>query len=322
MAYSEQVATTNSEIPPLIAAFASARGWTVSGTQITRPGGGLPISISAVDSDKISISAIGGGGGTIKFPYRNGPSEGSPLIVQPTKIHLFGNETPWDEEPWIAVVVECGYNAYRHIYIGNMEKVGNYTGGEVIGTNGFREDYRYHSGGNISYNSDDLRYLFSAYHVEFTDNDCGGVNIVHADNATNWRVFNGPANSSPKDDFTGDEVLGGAMDSISSGLLHKGISDYAGSNILIPFNLYACDSVGIQDDVRFRPIGYPPGVRMINMQGLDPGQSIQVGNVNWRVFPEFSKRNNTTVPYGTSNPDGYYPPYETSFMLGLAYPEG
>jgi hypothetical protein len=53
---------------------------------------------------------------------------------------------------------------------------------------------------------------------------------------------------------------------------------------------------------------------------------VEVGNDNWRVFPEFSKRTEVTALYGTSRADGgaggYYPIYETSHMLGLAYPEG
>ena len=60
---------------------------------------------------------------------------------------------------------------------------------------------------------------------------------------------------------------------------------------------------------------------MVNVQGINPGDAITIGSKIWRVFPEFSRQTETTTPYGAMNPEGFYYPYETSSMLGLAYEE-
>lgn len=334
MAYSEQTATVITDIPALISAFAEARGWTRSGNTITRPGGGRSFTISATIGGTnnrehrlfVTDNAAAARRCWTQLPWVDGVS-GNPFVLVPTKVHLFGNDDPWDEEPWIAAVIECGYNHYRHVYIGNIAKLGNYTGGEIICANLFQFTYSGGSG-SVSYESDNNQYLFSARHerTSAANDAVGGANIVHADNANPWRIFNGPASTNSGTSFNGTEILGGAMDAINSGLVRRGLSDFAGSNILVPVNLYVPDSTNFGSDVRFRPVGFCPGVRMVDMRGLEPGESIQVGNQDWRVFPEFSKRSAQSIGYGTSRPDGgaggYYPPYETSYMVGLAYPEG
>lgn len=335
MAYSEQTVTSVLDIPAIAVAFAGARGWTTSGTTITRPGGGRSFNISAaitgtnsrehrvlvtdtLDSTRACWS---------QMPWVNGTA-GNPFVLTPTKVHLFGNDTPWSEEPWLAIVIECGFNHYRHIYIGNVVKIGEYTGGEIISANTFRFDASSVPGNSVSFTNTSNRYLCSAKNALSGGgpNSVGGVNIVHANNANTWRRFLGPTGSTPQTAFSGTEVFGGASDNISGGLVRRGVSDFAGSNILVPINLYCPDSSNFGADVRFRPIGHCPGVRMIDMRGLEPGQVIDVGNANWKVFPEFSKRTVQSVLYSTSRPDGgaggFYSSFETSFMLGLAYPQG
>lgn len=108
---------------------------------------------------------------------------------------------------------------------------------------------------------------------------------------------------------------------MSAGLVARGTSNYAGSNILVPVNLFIPESTLVGADVKFRPIGYAAGVRMINVQGINPGDAITVGSKTWRVFPEFSRQTEKYAAYGSQNPAGFYYPYETSYMLGLAYEE-
>lgn len=341
MAYSEQTATSILDVPALIAAFAQARGWSRSGTTITRPGGGRSFEITATITGTnnrqhrlfITNTAQPTHKAWCQLPWVDGVS-GNPFILTPTKVHLFGNDDPWDEAPWIAAVIECGYNHYRHVYIGNVAKIGNFTGGEIIAANTFNWGYS-GSSGSASYNSDNNHYLMSAnygpdgQHTGGTPTGiaAGGIYVDHAENANPYRVFDGPAGTDARLNMTNGMAFGGARDSINSGLVYRGVSDFAGSNILVPINLFAPDSINFSGtDARFRPLGYAAGVRMIDMRGIEPGQSIQVGNEDWRVFPEFSKRTAQSVGYGTSRPDGgaggYYWQYETSYMLGLAYPEG
>jgi hypothetical protein len=209
-----------------------------------------------------------------------------------------------------------------------MDKIGNYTGGEIISANMFSRNLYFSSaGGTLSYgtgsnSSPEHMYLFSGrcYQSNMpTGKGCGGVNLVHADNATDYRYFDCPVATYGRTQFVGTEVFGGNADNVNGSYVKRGLSDYAGSNILVPAQLYVPESTLVGADVRFRPIGYPAGARLVNMTGLDPGEAMTVGTDTWYCFPEFSKQTETTTPYGTYNADGFYYPYETSYMLGLAY---
>ena len=37
-----------------------------------------------------------------------------------------------DAGTYIAIITEHGYNLHRHLYLGFMEKIGDYVGGEVV----------------------------------------------------------------------------------------------------------------------------------------------------------------------------------------------
>jgi len=339
MASSEQITTTVTDIPGLIANFALARGWTVDGTTITRPGGGKSFEITASvggtnNRDRLVFVRDTAAPTTnyvyTAMPWINGVYENT-IVKNPTKVHLLGNDAPYDPEPWIACVVECGYNLYRHIYIGNVVKAGNYSGGELISANMYNRNVRYNgaTGSDTYYNSQGSqdpphRYLFSGrYNTSGLPAApaCGGVNVVHADNAIPWRMFDCPGETNVQTGITGNEVFGGNADNVSSGLVAKGLSDYAGSNILVPVNLFISNSLLTLTNVKLHPIGYAAGVRMVNVSGVNPGDAITIGSKTWRVFPEFSRQTETTLPYGSNNPDGFYYPYETSYMIGLAYEE-
>jgi hypothetical protein len=52
------------------------------------------------------------------------------------------------------------------------------------------------------------------------------------------------------------------------------------------------------------------------MDGIDPGQAIEVGNAIWRCFPVFRKSESSFVSRGT-----FWNASETSYLVGLAYLE-
>ena len=143
MTYSAQVVTAVTDIPSAISAFAFARGWTQASDTITRPGGGRAFDIRATIAGtnnrehRVFIEDNLDPTGRLvwtQMPWIDGVS-GNPVVLTPTKLHLFGNNTPWAPEPFIACVIECGYNHYRHLYIGNAVKAGSYTGGELFCAN-------------------------------------------------------------------------------------------------------------------------------------------------------------------------------------------
>lgn len=338
MAYLEQTVTTFSLIPDAMLAFAEARGWTRAGAKITRPGGGIGFTIATKPprgNSKTVLEVLGDNGKSCwtSSPQDNAAGNGNPYA--PTKVHCFGNDSPWDEEgkvaPWLAFVIEFGYNRYRHVYIGNMVKLGDYTGGECISAN-FWGQYAHVNAGSVTYNDSLHRYLFSAMtrpsRGEGDDkapmnSGSGGVQLLHADNPNTWRDFTIDANGSNDvmRDLNGQDVFGGIQDGINAAMQCVGFADYAGAAALIPVNLFGSEPglAGTQN-YRIRPFGFPAGARMINMKNLNPGEQFLIGNRAYRAFPEFKRSQITTFTRTAGATQSGWSD-EGSLMAGYAYPE-
>lgn len=346
MAYETHAITAITDVPALIGTFAQSIGFetdlsTPSQPVIRNPQGGdsnsgsnsgfaasdaipwkvtasvagsthtLRVDPSATTNDSNSqVFAEITSGASFTSPIV-GPT--TPAVVLPTELHLFGSLSP---EPYIAAVVKyvtlAGSRVYRHLYIGNMEKLGDYEGGEVISTT----DGPGNSTGTRNYNSPDMKYLFESRCTRKANADQGGVHVQHADNPYPWLIFKGATGTSPLGNLSAGTVLGGYGDSINDGLLARGRSPFAGQQMLTPINLYHVEI--IPGDVVLHPLGRPAGVRLINVQDLQPEAEIVVGGKLWRVFPSHSRRSEVTMPESTnvgSNP----PEFETSLWVGYAY---
>lgn len=320
MAYTESAISAITDAPALIRSFASSAGWTVDGSgNITRPGGGQSFSVGAnyngpnnqngdlyfIRNDDTTKIAYARG------PRLNGVSANAPFVPAPTKLHCIGGTVP---EAYLGVVVEYGFNLYRHLYLGNMVKLGSYTGGEVFSANN-----HYDWGVSFNYSFDayienNMRYLFSANNLEGV-NFAGGVHVVHADNPVPWRSFSGLAGLQPATFPANWMVLGGLKDSVNDHYTNYASSTFSGAAILVPINLW-CPKTNSGGATLYAPIGHPAGVRMLRMDGLTPGQSVEVGNKIWRIFPEFRKLETSFIPRGT-----FWNAYESSGVFGLAYLE-
>lgn len=311
------------DILPLLEGFAEDAGWTVGSDAgnptFTPPGGSTAIKCRYIQTgtgasqrqalfldmpaDVPVISAY------ITNP-RTGTNAAAPGHTQPTKLCLFGDAR------FIAIVVAYGYNRYRHLYMGVMEHLGDYTGREVIsGVNVFDS---HSTSQNVSFRDTTAQYLFGATHTisgGIPWNNAawqGGVHIVHADEPDPWRDFVRPASPST---FSPDFAAGGFKDDVNDGFLARAKSEYAGQHVLTPINLYAAAPSN-----NWRPLGRPPGVRLVLMEGVDPEQSIIVGTKQWRVFPHSTKRLTPTYPVG-DGVIGRYPDEDGSYLVGYAYQE-
>jgi hypothetical protein len=331
MAYSEHIISFMTDIPPLVHAFASSLGFDVTGTTaepIVRhpnfggagPGGVAFKCYSTTSGNNRNVlweaqESIGGvtPKAIIRAPIFATPAAPStPLIQHPTKLHLIGMLTP---EPYIAIITEHGYNLHRHLYLGFMEKIGDYVGGEVISSQNGPAIAETGSTNLLSRTT--KNHLFSSRQFLWSASESGGVRILDGDNAVTWRRFRNPrAISSIATGFVGDEVMGGFGDSINDPLIAKALCQYSGANILVPVNLYATQPV--TGEIRFRPIGRPPGVRFCNMHFLEPQTIMNIGTEVWRAFAGTSKRDTQTEPAATSS-STVYRQYESSQYLGYAY---
>lgn len=314
MAYQQSTISSLADIPAIVAAFASGKGWTVSGNTFRRADDSsatvftLAADIQSTDH-WLRVTASGAPRAMIRSPKLNGTAA-VPQIPLPTSLHLFASATP---QPYIAIVVQYDYNRYRHLYIGNVVKFGAYTGGECIsGTNVYASNNgfdRY----PISYRFD-TGHLFQASSRTMAAADSGGIRVQHANNPTTWRQFFGTDNYNPMGQFDTTTVLGGFGDDINDGYVARGQSPFAGVSILTPINLYA--SMPVTGDTVFVPVGYPAGVRLVNMEDFDPGVTITVGDSQWMVFPAISKNPVLDAPKSATG----WAQFETSGMVGYAYP--
>lgn len=321
--YQEIAVTSVTDIPALVASFASSAGWSVAGTVLTRPGGGesftLGSSITGTNNQEKDVKITRNADTTklafARSPRLNGTSGDLPFVPSPSKVHCIGGTDP---EAYLGIVIEYGFNLYRHLYVGNMEKIGSYTGGEIITGSNFPDTFSGSPafGFNINYADFGVQYPFSSTHNYTTAPLSGGVHVVHADNPTYpWRHIRSVGLGFAAQ-FGQDETvaLGGFRDSINDALISRAKSTYAGAGILVPVNMYAVRQGGA--DPYFSPLGRPAGVRYVRMDGIDPGQAIEVGNAIWRCFPVFRKSESQFVSRGT-----YWNASETSYLVGVAYLE-
>lgn len=325
MAYEQHNIAAPGEVIPAITAFATARGWTVSGAKVTRPGGGKTFALSytsgvfRVEEDGVAANYTRFSDPSLRGTDVNGGSVAERPAV--SGLHLFGDTAP---APFLVAVLEYGFNLYRHLYIGSMEIVGGYTGGEVISSTMQRASrasldfpLNVRRPENTNWLFGGRRQTNSGTSGQLAD-DAGGVNVVHASNPTPWRRFRAeiPGNGYA---FTGTEALGGLGSGFSDALVQRGRANYAGASILTPINLFAIQ--GANPNHHFIPIGSPAGVRMVLMDGIDPGGEITLGNQTWKCFPQLSKQTEYLVPEQNGQNRGWAQ-YESSEFWGLAYPKG
>lgn len=342
MAYSISAITSVTDIPALVKSFADSLGFVTSGTDVVSVrhptyAGAKDFVLSsslagtaATRREQIRLSVSGLSAETpaiVESPKLNPTAVNNAnavVVVQPTALHLFGNlegNAADAGRSWIAGVIEYGFNLYRHFYLGYVEKITDYSGGEVItgsaqtpvgwSTSVVRGD---HTGFNA--------YPFSMKNLWGAVSGGGGLHIDHPGNPVPWRTFYAPVtnlNIDPAFASIGNScVLGGYGDSINSGLMGAGKSPYSGAQILTPINLYIGKRIG--ETQFFQAIGAPSGVRLVHMEDLDPGAQVQVGASVWMVFPVFSK--NTSLSLGSTNPlsaSTAFPTHNSSQYIGQAY---
>jgi len=345
MSYSVFPIAAMADIPSLVRSFAATLGWTTtteSATSITvtHPsyigaktfGVSFETYVTSAPAviEEIRLTCTGSDSNHAKAisPILNTSQlnvDAAVVTVQPTKLHLMGileGGAAGAGRSFIAGVIEYGYNLYRHFYLGYVDKITAFDGGEVITgsrcwsvSNGSSGPY------SRSYDSREWSYPFQANHA-LVDN--GGVFVGHANNAQSWREFaiREPSTRGSLDTLLAVNghkvVIGGFGDSINTHLMNSAKSPHIGVQMLTPVNLY----IGLRSGSTqfFQAIGHPGGARLVHMEDLEPGAQINIGTATWRVFPVFSKKAAAAMG-GSAVPQlsRRFPTDNTSFYVGMAY---
>jgi len=324
----EQHSITNiEEVPALVGAFATALGWTSTtpgaNTVTLRAPGDVVTWTLRENADTLQILSLGEDSNSIGYTDINPdlPDNDMAIMAQPvlrvgganvtqtpTTVYLIGANDP---SPYIHIAVAFGENLFRHMYVGIMEKLGNYLRGNVIAAT---KGPSLTANTTLSYDDiTNMKYLFQGGNNAMAESLSGGVFVEHADNAVPWRRFyNGAFQTIIGANPEG--VIGGFGDAINDGYLARAMSPFAALSILAPVNLYVTQP--ISGDRTFVPIGRVPGIRMVNMSQLEPAQEIVVGGMRWIVFPSHSRRIEKTMTAEGSGSRAR--DFESSYWVGYA----
>lgn len=301
------------DIPDHIIDFAlNDAGWSSAGTnRITtansEPGVSFELATatgSAPSGQRLEARVLNGelilGRGVAINPYIG------MTWLAPSKLHLFGNLDP---EPFVAAVVEFGDGFFRHLYLGHLQKFGDYTGGEVVSGCA-----HYVQSAEIPFRHQANAYLFGGVQAAFESPIAGGVRIDHADvGGAIFAPFRAATSRTSGSALTANAAMGGFGDNINDQQLYRGQNTFAGVQVFNPINLLLT-----RPSNRCTPIGVPPGVRLVNMQNVGAGSAISVGGKSWRCYPQF-RRGGTVKPANPSPSTNMTT--ESSYIVGYAYLE-
>jgi hypothetical protein len=356
--YQASAITANTDIPALVATFAASLGFTTTSVSSTEKTVQHPTftgakvftirtnNIGAAETRRerveLQLNVTGSIVAWAESPKMNptsGNTAGSVVVSQPTKLHLYGKLSGGSSDSgktYIAGIIEYGFNLYRHFYMGYIEKLSSFAGGEVITGSSYCPVPITSFNDSIvkwdnSYGNGYISWPFTAENTGYgpVNISNGGLYLDPALKTNPWSSFNTNGNAFSNTDIHnsfaafGDQlVIGGFGDSINTGYMNAGKSPYAGAQILTPVNLYVGKrATGVQ---YFQAVGRAAGVRLVHMEDLDPGSTITIGSSTWRVFPLFRKSAAPSVPikgYATVSTPYCFPSDNTSLYAGMAYEE-
>jgi len=305
MAYASYNVSNAQEIVEAMVEFANdLAGWTasLSGSvaTLTAPGKVRSFTATAAGSGLVTSITLGLTGGTTPTGYEPSVTIFQPVtsgLLQPgggppSRVEFFGRS---DAEPFIVAAVECYPGSYKHLYVGYLEKLGVFDGGEIVA--GCRDsndiDLAHYYEDYTGYATPSLFEYPTPIGIRITNN-CGGINL------------NGEWGRFLRNTSTQRFIEGGPRSRAMLAPL-TAVNAFSGYSPFNPIQLfYGSQS---QTDDYWIPIGTPAGVRAASLQNFAPGQLVTLPDGSeWRVYPCRRKGPNTT----TGN-------VETSGIYGYAF---
>lgn len=185
--------------------------------------------------------------------------------------------------PYVHVVIMVSTDVYRHFGFGNLVKSNNWTGGEYcygqqkVSGSGNRTDETALLDGIFNSTTSSDEFMAATLHCEGLPNQPGagkwgqiwgnGYTSIPADTAGNAKVF----------------IQGGFRGGpLAKALANLGpFSPTSGFVNLVPIKLFYRE----QTLPRIHYLGYMPDVRAVNNRFFAPRDVVNVGGVNWQIFP-------------------------------------
>lgn len=186
------------------------------------------------------------------------------------------------------IVVEVDTNRFRHFGFGELEKIGDWIGGE----------YCYgHLWAQFSSQIDDPKNAGHTLLLDGNINSTAVSGTMHVRGqpeqaaADRWAVI-GPGGAFPQGvDRAGNDRLpckGGSKGGINTQMTPFRLSQLTAFKPLIPIVVGVFNSTPSPDT--YRLLGTQPDVRKINIANLDPGETFIIAGETWFVFPWVRKQ--------------------------------
>lgn len=234
--------------------------WTATGDS----GAGLASNITSFFDDGLSCNAFAGPHtGYWFFEQDSGPA-------------------------YVHVVVEVDAGRYRHFGFGQIDKIGDWVGGE------YTYGIKIFQGGQ----SEDPTSSFNNYGIDSSNTQVsadGGATLRveghtgEPSAATIWAAFfNGTVGNDRGGNPRWRGVHGWRYSPEFGSLYWMRISEASAFKPMFPIEMAVADFAGAPDLIY--KLGYQPDVRMVNIANLVPGQIINIGGDDWYFFPVVRKQ--------------------------------
>lgn len=316
MAYQTGTSLTIEDLMQQLSTFLQANGWTEDFATTGDPGriaysknnifvafqyteatdgGTLACYQSLSNDDSVNVfDSTGDSGAGVRStsPSAFDTGRSCNLIAGPHAAYHFFEQ---DSGPaYCHIVLEVDTNRFRHFGFGELEKIGDWTGGEYC--------YGHFWAQAIS----QIDSPINAGHAFLLDGNSGvsinGKATIHVEDqpesGTIWGAVGGRQPFPMSNDPAGNPrlpVIGGSR----GGIVAPVMSQFRSSQLtafkpLLPQPVLVADTTGSPDT--YRLLGTHPDSRIINIANLDPGEIFLVAGESWFAFPWVRKQflqNNT-----------------------------
>lgn len=180
---------------------------------------------------------------------------------------------------FLHVIVEVSSGIFKHTGTGTIVKIGAITSGQFV----YGSRWHYSTAQINAQDSGAHGIPFDCYEGFSARNGVGTQLRADADTIT-WRWLEGCYSTSPsgKGMRGGFRQINNAAPMMGPSVVSA--SALTGRNVIFPLFLFADRSGGL-----ISPIGYPPGIRYVNMTYLGGNDILTIGTDQWKCFPVIRK---------------------------------
>lgn len=305
MAYETGTATDANDLLSKLRTFVAANGWSEDNYGARTSGSGNALQInkggfyvtfrtdttSGTASDPgpfmgcYAHNTYSGGNGTESQAGASAFMMANAMSGPFTAYHFMSGTEKGSE--FLHVIVETVAGLFKHFGTGTLVKMGAITNGQ------FAHACRWNYAVAAVDVADDSRHA-----VPFDSRESSGVRAgpslnVRADaESVSPRWLESSSATAARGIKCG--VRSAATGSTAQGsniLMVNGASALTGRAMLFPCFLYGERTGGL-----FNPLGYPPGIRWVNLTLLEPNTVLTIGSDQWKVFPVVRKNGSAGQP--------------------------